>query len=75
MDELGIPAGAIGAHILRPTMPGRVTVGPALTVRNIAPRADALQGAQAKVNRMGEHEAHNLTTPGDVLVIEGVSGC
>jgi regulator of RNase E activity RraA len=73
MDELGIPAGVIGASVLRPTMPGRVICGPALTVRNVAQRADPLAGARAKVNKMAEFEAHNLAEDGDVLVIQGVA--
>ena len=71
MDELGIPAGVIGASVLKPTMPGRVICGPALTVRNIHQRADALAGARASVNKMAEFEAHNLAEDGDVLVIQG----
>lgn len=74
MDELGIPEGAIGATTLRPTITGKLIVGPALTMRNIAQRADPLAAARAKVNRMGEFEAHNLAEDGDVLVIAGVSG-
>lgn len=74
MDELGVPAGAVGASTLRPTIPGKVICGPALTVRNIAQRTDALTGAKANVNKMAEFEAHNLAEDGDVLVIQGVSG-
>jgi regulator of RNase E activity RraA len=74
MDELGIPSGVVGAHILRPTIPGSRIVGPALTVRNVLQRIDPLEGARNHVNRMAEFEAHNLATPGDVLVIDGVSG-
>jgi 4-hydroxy-4-methyl-2-oxoglutarate aldolase len=74
MDELGIPSGVVGAHVLRPTIPGARIVGPALTVRNVLQRADPLEGARNKVNKMAEFEAHNLATPGDVLVIDGVSG-
>src|SRR6188472_2054120 len=74
MDELGIPSGVIGASVLRPTIPGRTIAGPALTVRNVLQRIDPLEGARNKVNRMAEFEAHNLATPGDVLVIDGVSG-
>jgi 4-hydroxy-4-methyl-2-oxoglutarate aldolase len=73
MDELGIPLGAIGASILKPTIPGTTIVGPALTVRNVLQRIDPLEGAANAVNRMAEFEAHNLATPGDVLVIQGVS--
>jgi regulator of RNase E activity RraA len=73
MDELGIPAGVIGATILKPTLPGSTIVGPALTVRNILQRRDPLEAARAHVNKMAEFEAHNLALPGDVLVIQGVA--
>src|SRR3954469_16972455 len=72
MDELGIPCGVIGASVLRPTIPGRTIAGPALTARNILQRIDPLEGARRQVNRMAEFEAHNLSQPGDVLVIQGV---
>jgi 4-hydroxy-4-methyl-2-oxoglutarate aldolase len=73
MDELGIPPGVIGASVLKPTIPGTTIVGPALTVRNVLQRIDALDGARNHVNRMAEFEAHNLASPGDVLVIQGVA--
>ncbi len=73
MDELGIALGAISASVLKPTIPGTTMVGPALTVRNVLQRADPLAGARDGVNRMGEFEAHNLASPGDVLVIQGVA--
>jgi 4-hydroxy-4-methyl-2-oxoglutarate aldolase len=73
MDELGIPAGVIGASVLKPTLPGSIVVGPALTVRNILQRRDPLEAARAHINRMAEFEAHNLALPGDVLVIQGVA--
>ena len=73
MDELGVPEGVIGASVLKPTLPGKLIVGPALTVRNIRQRSDPLDAA-AHVNRMAEFEAHNLAEDGDVLVISGVAG-
>src|SRR5262249_40608096 len=73
MDELGVPPGVVGAHILKPTIPGTTIVGPALTLRNILQRIDPLAGAQKSVNKMAEFEAHNLAEPGNVLVIQGVS--
>jgi regulator of RNase E activity RraA len=73
MDELGI-TGVVGASTFRPTMPGSCIVGPALTVRNIVQREHVYETARRHVNRMAEFEAHNLATPGDVLVIDGVSG-
>jgi regulator of RNase E activity RraA len=74
MDELGLPPGVIGASVLRPTIAGTTMVGPALTLRNVLQRIDPLSGARAGVNRMAEFEAHNLASPGDVLVIQGVAG-
>jgi regulator of RNase E activity RraA len=73
MDELGVPEGVIGASTLKPTIPGKLIVGPALTVRNIKQRSDPL-AAKTHVNRMAEFEAHNLAEDGDVLVVSGVSG-
>jgi 4-hydroxy-4-methyl-2-oxoglutarate aldolase len=73
MDELGIPAGVIGAGVLRPSLPGTTLIGPALTVRNVLQRRDPLEAARAHANRMAEFEAHNLALPGDVLVIQGVA--
>ena len=74
MDELGVPEGAIGATVLKPTLSGKMVVGPALTVRNIRRRADPRVAAQKNANGMAEFEAHNLAEDGDVLVISGVSG-
>jgi regulator of RNase E activity RraA len=73
MDELGVPPGVIGASVLRPTLPGTTMVGPALTVRNILQRTNPLDGAKSHANKMAEFEAHNLATPGDVLVVQGVA--
>ena len=73
MDEMGI-VGAVGASTLRPTMDGKVIVGPALTVRNMMQREHVYDQAKAKVNKMAEFEGHNLAQPGDILVIEGVTG-
>jgi 4-hydroxy-4-methyl-2-oxoglutarate aldolase len=74
MDDLGIAPGAIPASVLRPTLPGKMVVGPALTVRNIRRRVDPHVAARENKNGMAEFEAHNLAEDGDVLVISGVSG-
>ena len=73
MAERGIPEGVIGASTLKPTLPGKLVVGPALTVRNIPQRSDPLNVKQ-HTNRMAEFEAHNLAEDGDVLVVSGVPG-
>lgn len=73
MDELGLD-GVVPASVLSPTLPLSRVAGPALTLRNIEQREHAFKGAQERVSRMAEIEAHNLAEPGDVLVIEGVVG-
>ncbi len=73
MDELGI-TGAVGASLLKPTLPSASIVGPALTVRNIMQREHVYETARRRENRMAEFEAHNLALPGDVIVIDGVLG-
>jgi regulator of RNase E activity RraA len=73
MDELGL-TGVLPASTLRPTMPGAVIVGRALTVKNIPQRSNPYEAAKAHANGMAEFEAHNLARPGDVVVIDGVAG-
>jgi regulator of RNase E activity RraA len=74
MDELGI-VGVVPAYVLPPVTTGVRIVGPALTVRNIQRTAQIHRAALDKTNTQGESEAHNLAEAGDVLVIEGVTGC
>jgi 4-hydroxy-4-methyl-2-oxoglutarate aldolase len=73
MDELGI-VGVLPASQFAPTIAGSLVVGPALTVRNMMQREHAYEAARAHVNKMAEFEAHNLASPGDMLVIDGVAG-
>jgi len=73
MDKLGL-FGAIPACVLSPTLAARRLVGQAVTVRNVE-RSDSPTAAAAHgKGRMGEHEAYNQAMPGDVVVIEGLSG-
>lgn len=75
MDDLGI-AGTLAASSYRPTIQGSGIVGPAVTVRNVVASGAVtpLERAGSGRNGMAEMEAHNLASPGDVLVIEGVDG-
>ncbi len=74
LDDLGLE-GVISSSNLKPTIAGRCIVGPALTLRNeplnIAPHEAATNG---HLNKQADFEAHNLTRPGDILVIQGASG-
>jgi regulator of RNase E activity RraA len=73
MDLLNL-SGAVGAVILRPSIPKARIAGPALTVKN-ALRDEPVPAVVArKDNRLGDIEAHNIATPGDVLVVQGVEG-
>jgi regulator of RNase E activity RraA len=73
LDELGI-AGAIPSSVLKPTDAKARLCGPALTVLNRPLGLPLAQAVQANVSRLGEIEAHNLASGGDVLVIQGVEG-
>jgi regulator of RNase E activity RraA len=71
MDELGI-VGVVPASVLKPTDPKARLVGRALTVMNVAASARVRENVAGGVSGMAEIEAHNLTEPGDVLVLKGV---
>jgi 4-hydroxy-4-methyl-2-oxoglutarate aldolase len=71
MDELGI-VGVVPASVLKPTDPKARLVGRALTVMNVAASASVRENVAGGVSGMAEIEAHNLTEPGDVLVLKGV---
>ncbi|MFV0493410.1 MAG: RraA family protein [Pseudorhodobacter sp.] len=74
LDDLGID-GVIDSRGLRPTIMGRCVVGPALTLRNEPLGLDPFEAATGgHRNRQADFEAHNLTRPGDILVIKGAKG-
>ncbi|MES2413801.1 MAG: RraA family protein [Pseudomonadota bacterium] len=73
MDNLGL-FGAIPASVLGPTLPAKRLIGQAVTVRNVERTGSATLNAQNGKGKMGEHEAYNLADPGDVVVIEGLTG-
>ena len=73
MDNLGL-RGAIAASALAPNLPQARLVGQAVTVRNIEQQEGDHLSALSGRGRMGEHEGYNLSEPGDVVVIEGLTG-
>lgn len=73
MDNLDI-RGAVPGSVLRARTPGARIVGRALTLRNARLVDGEATANRARRSRMGEFEAHNLAEPGDVLVVQGVSG-
>ncbi len=73
MDGLGL-VGVVPAAVLAPSLPGLRLVGQAVTVRNVERADSVLAAARAGQGRMGEHEAYNQAEPGDVVVIEGLTG-
>lgn len=76
MDSLGIVGAVVMGSQLRATLSGAVAVGPALTVRNVMldVSESTIARAARNQNTMAEIEAHNICSPGDFLVIQGVSG-
>ena len=72
MDELGI-AGVISASVLKPTDAKARLVGRALTVKNVAAATSVPEAVATGVSGMAEIEAHNLSEPGDVLVLQGLN--
>jgi regulator of RNase E activity RraA len=68
LDECRI-AGVVPGSTLRPTDPAARIVGQAVTVLN-----QPVEAFFSKTSGLADIEAHNLAEPGDVLVIQGVSG-
>lgn len=73
MDKLGL-AGAIPGMVLRPNLPEKRVVGQAVTLRNVERPGTVSHNVALGTNKMGEQEAYNLAEPGDVVVIEGLTG-
>lgn len=71
MDELGI-VGVVPASVLKPVDVTARIVGRALTVKNIAEPRSVAEAVAGGVSGLAEIEAHNLSEPGDVLVLQGV---
>jgi 4-hydroxy-4-methyl-2-oxoglutarate aldolase len=73
MDDLGI-VGVVPGSVLRPTDPKAKVVGQALTLHNQRVNKTVAEAVAGKVSGLGDIEAHNLATPGDIIVIQGVPG-
>lgn len=73
MDNLGL-CGAIAASTLMPALADSRVIGQVVTVRNVERTDSSHRAASSGKGKMGEHEAYNLAEPGDVVVIEGLSG-
>ena len=71
MDELGI-VGVIPASTLKPVDAKVRIVGRALTLHNIAEPRSVAAAVAGGISGMAEIEAHNISEPGDVLVVQGV---
>jgi len=76
LDELGLRGNVVAASVLRPVDPNAVIAGPVITLRNeLLPDGLSVEerAVRAKVYQ-AEIEAHNITEPGDILVIQGIAG-
>jgi regulator of RNase E activity RraA len=70
LDTLGVN-GAVGASVLRPVLPDRVIVGPAVTLRyepdTLVPARGHRDGLKAK---LADRDAYAIAQPGDVAVFD-----
>lgn len=73
LDGLGI-RGAIPASVLRPILDDTSIVGQAVTIRNV-PLTEAPSVAAQHAPQLDVVSVHDVSGPGDVLVIEGVHNC
>ena len=73
LDGLGI-RGAIPASVLRPILDDTAIVGQAVTIRNV-PLTEAPSVAAQQAPQLDVVSVHDVSGPGDVLVIEGVHNC
>jgi 4-hydroxy-4-methyl-2-oxoglutarate aldolase len=70
LDDMGI-AGTVPATILKAVCPGKVVVGPALTLRYVpetkVPKQSMLDSAKGK---LGDKDAYAVAKPGDVVIFD-----
>lgn len=71
LDSWGI-RGAIPGSILKPVIPGKKIVGPAITLKYIPEELTPAQAFHEKAKaKLADRDAYALTEPGDVVVIDG----
>lgn len=70
LDSLGIE-GIIAASVLRPIVPGKTAVGPAVTLRYVRERNSVTQGfAERATAKLADRDAYAVAEPGDVAVMD-----
>jgi regulator of RNase E activity RraA len=71
LDEIGLER-TIDASTLRPTIPSSRVVGRAITVLNVPFEGTVQEALIGGRSLLADIEAHNISEPGDVLVVQGV---
>ncbi len=70
LDSLGIN-GTLAASVLRPVVPGKTVVGPAVTLRYMVERLSVSQSfAEKAVARLADRDAYAVAEAGDVVVMD-----
>ena len=70
LDSMGIN-GTISASVLRPVVPGKTAVGPAVTMRYMVERLAVAQSfAEKAVARLADRDAYAVAEPGDLIVVD-----
>jgi len=71
LDSMGL-ATAVPGSVLRPVIPGKKIVGPAVTLKYVPELLTPAQSFQEKARaKLADRDAYALTEPGDVVVIDG----
>lgn len=70
LDSMGIN-GTVAASLLRPVVPGKTVVGPAVTLRYLVERLTVTESfAEKAVARLADREVYAVAEPGDVGVMD-----
>jgi len=70
LDSLGIN-GIVAASVLKPVVPGKTAVGPAVTMRYLLERNSVTQSfVEQATPKLADRDAHAVAEPGDIVVVD-----
>lgn len=70
LDSMGVN-GILAASVLRPVVPGKTVVGPAVTLRYMVERNTVTQSfADRAAAKLADRDAYAVAEPGDVIVMD-----
>lgn len=70
LDSMGL-IGSISASTLKPVIPGKVVIGPVVTLRYLFERKTPTQGfVEKNIGHMADRDAYAVAQPGDIVVYD-----